>query len=90
MSAVGELDDAAAEYWATVKEHEELKSELPKTRLRMTAARERLARAIVTDARAGVGQKELTERSGYETRESIRRILRSAGIDPDKPTGGKQ
>jgi hypothetical protein len=78
------LDDAAAAYWATVAELDELKARIPAVRLRMVDEREWLAREIVDEARAGASQKELLARSRYQSREMIRRILRRAGIEPDK------
>jgi hypothetical protein len=44
-------------------------------------ARQRLAEAIVAATRAGVRQRDIVTITGY-SRESVRRILRAAGIDP--------
>ena len=51
-------------------------------RTRVPAARERLHAAIVAAARAGARQADLVKVTGYN-RESIRRILRAGGIEPD-------
>jgi len=45
-------------------------------------ARRDLAEAIVDAAKAGMRQKDIVEATGY-TRETVRRILRAAGIDAD-------
>jgi DNA-binding NarL/FixJ family response regulator len=51
-------------------------------RVEVERARERLAAAIVRAAKRGMRQKDIAERTGY-TRETVRRICRAAGIEPD-------
>ncbi|GAB3798168.1 hypothetical protein [Micromonospora zhanjiangensis] len=45
-------------------------------------ARQRLHQAIVAAASAGMRQREIVEVTGYN-RESVRRILRAGGIEPE-------
>ncbi|MFG2058635.1 hypothetical protein ACGFI9_31880 [Micromonospora sp. NPDC048930] len=51
-------------------------------RTNATRARERLAAAIVAAARAGRRQRDIVAVTGYN-RESVRRICRAAGLEPD-------
>jgi hypothetical protein len=50
-------------------------------RTRVDTARQALAAVIVTEYQAGVRVAELARRADY-SRETIRRILRAAGIEP--------
>ena len=52
-------------------------------RAHVPEARAKLAEAIVRAARAGVRQRDIVAVTGY-TRESVRRILRAAGVEPDQ------
>jgi multidrug resistance efflux pump len=52
-------------------------------RARVEQARGELAGAIVRAARAGVRQRDIVTATGY-TRETVRRICREAGIEPDE------
>jgi acyl-CoA reductase-like NAD-dependent aldehyde dehydrogenase len=51
-------------------------------RAKVEQKRAELAAAIVRAARAGVRQRDLVAVTGYN-RESIRRILRAGGVEPD-------
>ncbi|MGI5245135.1 hypothetical protein [Dactylosporangium sp. CA-139066] len=51
---------------------------------KMRAARDALAAQIVAEAKAGIRQKDILERlAGVYTRESVRRICREAGVEPN-------
>lgn len=62
-----QLDEVAREYQAA--------------KAALDDARPRLATAIVAAARAGVRQSEIVRVTGY-TRERVRQICRSAGVEP--------
>ena len=51
-------------------------------RARVERARQALHEAIVTEYGRGARQVDLVKRTGY-TRETIRRILRAAGVEPE-------
>ena len=51
-------------------------------RAKVDRAREQLHAAIVAEYAAGARQVDLARRTGY-ARETIRRILRAGGIEPD-------
>lgn len=71
MTTVAEVSDvrAAAERFASAKQERE-------------AARAALHDEIIAAARAKVRQAEIARASGY-SRETIRRICRAAGIEPE-------
>lgn len=48
----------------------------------MVSARDHLADEIVKAAQSGMRQSEIVKASGY-TRETVRRICRAAGMDPE-------
>jgi hypothetical protein len=54
---------------------------LAERRADVPAARQRLAEAIVAASKAGVRQRDIVDTTGY-SRESVRRILRAAGVEP--------
>jgi chemotaxis regulatin CheY-phosphate phosphatase CheZ len=80
------LDDLAAatrEYRAAQDAVSTAEQAVVDARAAVPAARERLHAAIVAAARAGHRQREIVEVTGYN-RESVRRILRSGGVEPDE------
>lgn len=87
---VDRLATAASAFQAALDEDEASKKNLADARKRRTAAmaglakaREPLAKAIVAEARKGTRQRDIVERTGrVYTRERIRQICRSAGVEP--------
>ena len=60
----------------------EAADEFRRRKAELDLARDKLADAMVTAARAGMPQTEIIRISGY-TREHVRRILRAGGFDPN-------
>lgn len=78
------LDDVAAAtrvYRAAQAAVGDAEQRVAEAKADVPPARERLHAAIVAAARAGARQHELVTVTGYN-RESVRRILRAAGIAP--------
>ncbi|HEV8174334.1 MAG TPA: hypothetical protein VGP91_11875 [Actinoplanes sp.] len=76
------LDEAATSYRRAQAALAELQAQVGTARANVESARAELAEAIVEAARRGMRQVEIVQRSGY-TRESVRRIVRAAGIEAD-------
>lgn len=66
---------------ARMSELEKIAGEYRQAKATFDGVRGRLADAIVTAARNGVRQSEIVRVTGY-TRERVRQICRSAGIEP--------
>jgi hypothetical protein len=83
---VGQLADAVKAYHASEtalrRTQEAAAARVRAARDDRTRARERLAQAIVAEARAGTSQVEIIRATGY-SRERIRQILRAAGVEAD-------
>ena len=79
---LGDLEAAARAYRAAQAAVGAAERAVGEARTRVPAARERLHAAIVAAARDGVRQADLVKMTGYN-RESIRRILRAGGIEPE-------
>jgi hypothetical protein len=77
---LSDLERAAREYAAAQDAVVAAQESLAQTRANVPVARERLARAIVAATLAGVRQVEVMRVTGY-SRESVRRILRAAGVE---------
>ena len=73
--AVRAFAQAQAEVTQTQQLLAEKRAEVPR-------ARARLAAVIVEAYQRGMRQNEIVSVTGY-TRESVRRILRAAGVEPD-------
>lgn len=78
----GDLEAATAVYRAAQAAVSDAERALVQAKADVPAARERLHAAIAKAARAGMKQVELISITGYN-RESIRRILRAAGVEAD-------
>ena len=78
----GELEAAASAYRAAQAAVGDAERALAAAKQDVPAAREKLHAAIATASRSGMKQVELISITGYN-RESIRRILRAAGIEPE-------
>jgi acyl-CoA reductase-like NAD-dependent aldehyde dehydrogenase len=80
-----QVEDAAkalkAAQAGVTRAEERAKQLVQEARGRVSDARQRLAEAIVQEYLNGARVGELAARSGY-TRETVRRILRAAGIEP--------
>lgn len=76
------LDDAANAYRQAQAELADARARIGQARAKVDKTRDELAEAIVDAARSGMRQVEIVRRSGY-TRESVRRILRAGGVEPD-------
>ncbi len=79
---LGDLEAAVRAYRAAQEAVGDAEQRLAEARSGVPAARERLHAAIVAAGQAGVRQRDLTAVTGYN-RESIRRILRAGGVEPD-------
>lgn len=77
------LDAAANAYRQAQAKLDAARAAIGPARADVERARLELAEAIVEAARGGMRQVEIVRRSGY-TRESVRRICRAAGIEPDE------
>ncbi|HEV7900190.1 MAG TPA: hypothetical protein VGP31_20350 [Planosporangium sp.] len=77
------LDDAANHFRQAQSALINARAQVGPARAEVEKARAELADAIVEAARSGMRQVEIVRRSGY-TRESVRRICRAAGIEPDE------
>lgn len=77
-----DLDGAAKRFHRAQRTLAEARQRVLTARADVEQARAELATAIVGAARAGMRQVEIVQISGY-TRENVRRILRSAGVEPD-------
>lgn len=80
-----DLDDAVKEYQAAQagvpRAEERARAVIATARERVTQARRELAAAIVAEYQAGARVGDLARRTGYN-RETVRRALRAAGIEP--------
>jgi hypothetical protein len=83
---MGQLDDAVKAYRASqdalAAAERDAKVRIEAARHASTAARVRLAEAIVAAARAGMRQVDVIRTTGY-SRERVRTILREGGIEPE-------
>ncbi|MEV8510807.1 hypothetical protein [Dactylosporangium sp. NPDC051484] len=75
--------DLAAEK-AAIRAMEDAKRARQAAGEKLRTTRDTLADQIVTEAKAGTRQKDILERlSGVYSRESVRRICREAGVEPN-------
>ncbi|MET8147485.1 hypothetical protein ACIBSW_05725 [Actinoplanes sp. NPDC049668] len=77
---LSDLEDAARAYRAAQDAVTEAQQRVAEARAEVPAARERLGQEIVRATLAGVRQVDVMAASGY-SREQVRRILRSAGVE---------
>ena len=86
MRAMGQLDDAVRAYRRAQQAVETAQraaaARIKAAREAVDVERERLAAAIVAEARAGTPQVEIVHRTGY-SRERVRTILRAGGVTAD-------
>lgn len=78
----GDLEAAANAYRAAQAAVGDAERALSAAKQDVPAAREKLHATMAAAARAGMKQVELIAITGYN-RESVRRILRAAGIEPE-------
>lgn len=83
---MGQLDDAVEAYHASqdalAAVERDAKKRIEAARKASTAARSRLAAAMIAAARGGMRQVDIIRVTGY-SRERVRTILREGGIEPD-------
>lgn len=81
-----DLDEAAAAYWLAAAEYDAAREAVADKRLQKIRMRTVLADAIVEAFMNGMPQAEITRRTRYKSRESVREILRDRGIriEPDE------
>jgi len=79
---VDDLVAAVDAYRRAQAEVAQAQDELASKRAAVPERRADLAAAIVRAARAGMRQRDIVDVTGY-ARESVRRILRAAGIEAD-------
>lgn len=77
-----DLVAAVKAYRAALGRIETSERRLAEARAALPAVRADLHAAIVREYGRGARTRELVDRTGY-TRETIRRILRSAGVEPE-------
>lgn len=78
-----DLEAASDDYRAALQRVADAVAEVAAARAALPAARAKLAAAIVAAHRSGVRVGDLARISGYG-REQVRRILRAAGIEPER------
>jgi hypothetical protein len=76
-----DLEAAARAYAEAQQSVVDAQDALADARAQVPVARERLAAAIVAASVAGTRQVDVMRVTGY-SRESVRRILRAAGVEP--------
>ena len=77
-----DLEAAARAYAAALAAVTDAQERLAEARQGVPAARQHLAEEIVRATLAGARQVDVMAASGY-SREQVRRILRSGGVEPD-------
>lgn len=83
---MGQLDDAAAAHRDALARLAQTEEEAQRTvrdaRRVVEDTRRRLRAAMVAEAMAGMAPVEIQERSGYRSREAVRKVLRAGGVGP--------
>lgn len=77
-----DLEAATRAYRVAQSAVDKAEEALADAKAEVPQARERLHAAIVRAAKAGARQAEIVTVTGYN-RESVRRILRAGGVEPD-------